>query len=166
MRGFASWAAVAATVNVVSGHAVPLHSMRASELASKALHASHGLPSDATEPPVEEDFPFDWDLASSLAGLTGAPPTATAYELPTGLPSSFTKNYPNLGPWKDSSSSSEVQPTSTSASHISIVATSPTPKASYVLLNLNNAMVADYDTLGQARKRVTHQPQKHVRSLL
>ncbi|CAG7926346.1 unnamed protein product [Penicillium olsonii] len=130
MRGFASWAAVAATVNVVSGHAVPLHSIRASELASKALHASHGLPSDATEPPVEKDFPFDWDLASSLAGLTGAPPTATAYELPTGLPSSFTKNYPNLGPWKDSSSSSEVQPTSTSASHISIVATSPTPKAS------------------------------------
>lgn len=119
MRGFTSLAAVAAAVNVASGHAVPLHSMRASSLAphasqasmephvSKALHisqnlkisqtshasyashaphkspASHGLLSPADDGPSMEDFPFDWALASSLAGLTGPPPSATEYEYVT-----------------------------------------------------------------------------------
>ncbi|CAG8942997.1 unnamed protein product [Penicillium salamii] len=132
MRGFTSWAAVAATVNVVSGHAVPLHSIRASALASKALHASHGLPSAVDEPPSAEDFPFDWDLASSLAGLTGAPPTATLHEYATGLPQSFTKGSPDLGSWTTPSWdwSSELEPTRTPASHSSAMDTRPTPNPS------------------------------------
>jgi hypothetical protein len=74
MRGFPFLAAVAA-VSTASGAIVPLNSVRASSsyvLSSTIIHS---------RPAYDYyDYPFDWALASSLAGLTGAPPTATVHQ--------------------------------------------------------------------------------------
>ncbi|KAJ6188000.1 hypothetical protein N7519_002908 [Penicillium mononematosum] len=74
MRGFPFLAAVAA-VSTASGAIVPLNLVRASSshvLSSTIVHA---------RPSYDYyDYPFDWALASSLAGLTGAPPTATVHQ--------------------------------------------------------------------------------------
>ncbi|KAF3017223.1 hypothetical protein E8E15_000672 [Penicillium rubens] len=74
MRGFPFLASVAA-VSTASGAIVPLNSVRASSsyvLSSTIIHS---------RPAYDYyDYPFDWALASSLAGLTGAPPTATVHQ--------------------------------------------------------------------------------------
>ncbi|CAI7617542.1 unnamed protein product [Penicillium glandicola] len=68
MRGFSSLAAVAVIVSTVTGAIVPLHSVHASS--STAVHAR----------PSNDDYPFNWGLSSSLASLTGVPPTATVHQ--------------------------------------------------------------------------------------
>lgn len=73
MRGFSSLVAIAAVVSTTSGAIVPLDLVHASSshaLSSPTVHAR----------PSNNDYPFDWALASSLAGLTGTSSTVIVHD--------------------------------------------------------------------------------------
>lgn len=86
MRGFSFLAAVAA-VSTASGAIVPLDLVRASSSQALSSTIVHARPSYNYD-----DYPFDWALASSLAGLTGAPPTATVHQYTSTTTSSGAAN--------------------------------------------------------------------------
>lgn len=68
MWGVSSLAAVAAVVSTASGAIVPLHLVRVS--------SPHGISSISAPGESNDDYPFNWGLASYLAGLTDTLPTA------------------------------------------------------------------------------------------
>ncbi|KAJ5499508.1 Pectin lyase fold/virulence factor [Penicillium expansum] len=68
MWGVSSLAAVAAVVSTASGAIVPLHLVRVS--------SPHGISSTSAPGESNDDYPFNWGLASYLAGLTDTLPTA------------------------------------------------------------------------------------------
>ena len=152
MRGFTTLAAAAA-VSTVSGAIVPLHMVHAS---SSHVHSSiliHARPSYNYY-----DYPFDWALASSLAGLTGEPTTATIHQHAGTMTSPSTAS--TLPTAAESQPQGGDAPTAT-PSHKVASSSTKTIRPTWIGANTNSAGL---NTLATSIKTSTPLPKTHTQS--
>lgn len=136
MRGLSSCAAVAAVVSTASSATVPLHLVRSSESSRIAAPSADG------------SFPFfDWALASSLAGLTGVPPTSTTSV--DWVPNSSSLPVTMAKDTCDSSATSSIVRTKPT-DHTTLASASPTTSVSSITSNIVRAKSADHTMLASA----------------
>src|SRR3954462_15309427 len=147
MRGLSSCAAVAAVVSTAYSATIPLHLVRSSESPRIAAPSADGSVAF-----------FDWALASSLAGLTGAPPTSTTSVDWVPNSSSFPVTRSAKDTCVSSATSSIVRTKPTD--HTTLASASATTSVSSIISNIIRTKPADHTTLASASPTTSVPPAK------